>query len=163
MPTNPRHRRHPLWRAAASILFLVTASCAQPPTTASVALPPIPPQQGRVWIYRDIEPHATNQTTPYVRLNGTIAGVADEGGAFYLDVPPGRYQIMIEGGGMSPSPSRDVALVAGDQVYVEIGLGASWNGQGFTIAVEPSEVGHAAIERSKFYGGRELSANPAGA
>jgi hypothetical protein len=160
MPTNPRYRRHPLWRPAASILLLVAASCAQPPTTASVALPPIPPQQARVWIYRDIEPHATNQTTPYVRLNGAITGVAEEGGVFYRDVPPGHYQIMIDGGGMSPSPSRDVALVAGEQVYVKIGLGASWNGQGFTIAVEPSEVGRAAIERSKFYGGR---GSPAGA
>ena len=160
MPTNPRYRRHPLWRPAASILLLVAASCAQPPTTASVALPPIPPHQARVWIYRDIEPHATNQTTPYVRLNGAITGVAEEGGVFYRDVPPGHYQIMIDGGGMSPSPSRDVALVAGEQVYVKIGLGASWNGQGFTIAVEPSEVGRAAIERSKFYGGR---GSPAGA
>ena len=163
MPTNPRHRRHPLWRAATSILLLVAASCAQPPTTASVALPPISPQQARVWIYRDIEPHATNQTTPYVRLNGAITGVAEEGGVFYRDVPPGHYQIMIDGGGMSPSPSRDVALVAGEQVYVKIGLGASWNGQGFTITLAPSEVGRAAVERSKFYGGRELSASRTGA
>jgi hypothetical protein len=153
----------PLSRAAASILLLSVAACIQPPTTASVAIPPIPPQQARVWFYRDVEPHAVNQTTPYVRLNGAIAGVADQGGAFYRDVPPGHYQIMIEGGGMSPSPSRDVALLAGEQVYVKIGLGASWNGQGFTIAVEPSEVGRAAIEHSKFYGGRELSANAAGA
>jgi len=163
MPTNPAYRWLLLSRVAASILLLGTASCAQPPTTASVALPPIPPQQARIWFYRDVEPYATNQTTPYVRLNGAIAGVADQGGAFYRDVPPGHYQIMIEGGGMSPSPSRDVALVAEDQVYVKIGLGASWNGQGFTIAVEPSEIGRAGIERSKFYGGRELSPNASGA
>ena len=153
MSAMSRHPRLLLWRAVASILLLGAANCAQPPTTASVALPPIPPQQARIWFYRDVEPHATNQTTPYVRLNGAIAGVADEGGAFYRDVPPGHYQIMIEGGGMSPSPSRDVALVAGEQVYVRIGLGGSWNGQGFTVTAEPSEVGRAAIEHSKFYGG----------
>jgi hypothetical protein len=51
--------------------------------------------------------------------------------------------------------------VAGQQIYAKIGLGASWNGQGFTIALAPSEVGRSAIEHSKFYGGR--SANPAGA
>jgi hypothetical protein len=152
----------PLRCVAASILLLGTASCAQPQTTASVAVPSIPTQQARIWFYRDVELYAINQSVPYVRLNGAIAGVADEGGAFYRDVPPGHYRIMIDGGGMSPSPSRDVALAAGEQIFVKIGLGASWNGQGFTIAVEPSEVGRAAIEHSKFYGGRAVSANPAG-
>ena len=90
---------------------------------------------------------------PYVRLNGAIAGVPEQGGAFYRDVSPGRYQITVDSEGMSPSPYRDVALVAGEQIYARIGLGGSWNGQGFTITVAPSEVGHAAIEHSKFYGG----------
>jgi len=98
---------------------------------------------------------------PYVRLNGAIADVPVQGGAFYRDVPPGRYQITVDSQGLSPSPSRDVALVAGEQIYVRIGLGASWNGQGFTIAAVPSEVGRTAIEHSQFYGGRALSANPA--
>jgi hypothetical protein len=38
-----------------------------------------------------------------------------------------------ESEGMSPSPSRDVALAVGEQFYARIGLGASWNGQCFTI------------------------------
>ena len=143
----------PLFRAAGSILLLAAASCAPPPTTASVAIPPIPPQQGRVWFYREVDTADQNTTTPYVRLNGGIAGVPEQGGAFYRDVSPGRYQITVDSEGMSPSPSRDVALVAGEQIYARIGLGGSWNGQGFTITVEPSEVGHAAIEHSKFYGG----------
>jgi hypothetical protein len=90
--------------------------------------------------------------TPYVRLNGAIAGVPEQGGAFYRDLPPGHYQITVDSEGMSPSSSRDAALAAGEQIYVRIGLGASWNGQGFTVAVEPSEVGRTAIEHSKFYG-----------
>jgi len=128
MSTNPAHLWHPLSRAAGSILLLAAASCAPPPTTASVAIPPIPPQQGRVWFYREVD-------------------------TAYHDVPPGRYQITVDSEGMSPSPSRDAALVAGEQIYARIGLGGSWNGQGFTIAVEPSGVGRAAIEHSKFYGG----------
>lgn len=144
-------------------MLLATVSCAQLPTTASVAIPPVPPQQARVWFYRVIDPFDQNTTTPYVRLNGAIAGVPEQGGAFYRDVPPGRYQITVDSEGMSPSPSRDVALVAGQQIYAKIGLGASWNGQGFTIALAPSEVGRAAIEDSEFYGGRALSANPDGA
>jgi hypothetical protein len=156
MPTNTARPCRLLSRAAASMLLLAAANCAQPPTTASVGIPPIPPQQGRVWFYREVDLY-NNPTTPYVRLNGAIAGVPEQGGAFYRDVPPGRYQITVDSEGMSPSPSRDIAVAAGEQVYARIGLGGSWNGQGFTIAVEPSEVGHAAIEHSKFYG-----ANPVG-
>ena len=106
----------PLFRAAGSILLLAAASCAPPPTTASVAIPPIPPQQGRVWFYREVDTADQNTTTPYVRLNGAIAGVPEQGGAFYRDVSPGRYQITVDSEGMSPSPSRDVALVAGEQI-----------------------------------------------
>src|SRR5215471_10034781 len=115
MSTNHARPRRPRFCATAIALLFGAVSCAAPPTTASVTIPPIPPQQARVWFYREVEPHAVNQTTPYVRLNGAIAGVADQGGAFYRNVPPGHYQIMIEGGGMSPSPSRDVALLAGEQ------------------------------------------------
>ena len=107
----------------------MAGSCAQPPTTTSVAIPPIPPQQTRVWFYRDVDP-ADNPTTPYVRLNGAIAGVPEQGGAFYRDVPPGHYQITVDSEGMSPSPSRDVVFAAGEQIYARIELGASWNGEG---------------------------------
>ena len=41
MPTNPAHPLLPLSRVATIILLLTAASCAQPPTTASVAIPPI--------------------------------------------------------------------------------------------------------------------------
>ena len=51
------------------------ASCAKPPTTASVAIPPIPRQQARIWFYRQVDTAAENMTTPYIRLNGAIAGV----------------------------------------------------------------------------------------
>ena len=154
MPTNPAHPQRRLCSAVAAVaLILAGASCAAPPTTASVAIPPIPPQQGRIWFYRQVDTAAVNTTTPYVRLNGAIAGVPEPGGAFYRDVPPGYYRITVDAEGNSPTPSQEVALGSGQQIYARIGLGGSWNGQGFTITMEPSEVGHAAIEHSKFYGG----------
>jgi hypothetical protein len=153
MPTRPLHPWYSLSRVAASILLLAAASCTPPPTTASVAVPPIPPQEGRVWFYRHVDTADVNSTTPYVRLNGAIAGVPEQGGAFYRDVPPGRYQITVDSEGNSPRPSRDIVVAAGEQIYARIGLGGSWNGQGFVITVEPREIGHAAIEHSKFYGG----------
>ena len=154
MPTNPAHPQRRLSGAVAAIaLILAGGSCAPPPTTASVAIPPIPPQQGRIWFYRQVDTAAVNTTTPYVRLNGAIAGVPEQGGAFFRDVPPGYYRITVDAEGNSPTPSQEVALVAGQQIYARIGLGGSWNGQGFTISMEPSDVGRAAIEHSKFYGG----------
>jgi len=56
MPTDSAHPWLPLSRAAASILLLIVGSCAQLPTTASVTIPPVPPQQARVWFYRVIDP-----------------------------------------------------------------------------------------------------------
>ena len=152
MRIDPARPRRPLSQAAVSLLLLAAASCTPPPTTASVSISPLPPQQGRIWFYREIDTADVNTTTPYVRLNGAIAGVPDPGGAFYRDVPPGTYRITIDAEGNSPRPTQEVALVAGQQIYARIGLGGSWNGQGFTITMEPSAVGHAAIEHSRFYG-----------
>ena len=152
MPTSLAHLRRRLSCITAMALLLGAASCAPPPITASVAIPPIPPQEGRVWFYRQVDTADVNTTTPYVRLNGTIAGVPEQGGAFYRDVPPGYYRITVDAEGNSPSPSQQVVVVAGQQIYARIGLGGSWNGQGFTITMEPSDIGHAAIEHSKFYG-----------
>jgi hypothetical protein len=152
MPSNHGHPWASLSRLALGILLLAGAGCASPPPTASVAIPPIPPQQGRVWFYREVNTADRNSTNPYVRLNGTVAGVPDPGRAFYRDVPPGRYRITVDSQGMSPSPSREVAVAGGEQIYARIGLGASWNGQGFTITLEPSDVGRAGIEHSQFYG-----------
>jgi hypothetical protein len=146
MPSNPVRLRR-----LAIVLLLAAASCAPPPTTASVSIPPLPPQQGRIWFYREIGTADANTSAPYVRLNGSIAGVPDPGGAFYRDVPPGTYRITLDREGNSPRPTQEVALVAGQQIYARIGLGGSWNGQGFTITMEPSAVGHAAVEHSKFY------------
>lgn len=154
MPTNPaRPQRRLSGAVGAIVLMLAGGSCAPPPSTASVAIPPVPPRQGRIWFYRQVDTAAVNTTTPYVRLNGAIAGVPEQGGAFYRDVPPGYYRITVDAEGNSPTPSQEVALGAGQQIYARIGLGGSWNGQGFTITMQPSDVGHDAIEHSKFYGG----------
>ena len=152
MPSSCVRREHVLPRIVASLLLLASAGCASPPTTATVAIPPIPPQQGRIWFYREVDTADRNTTTPYVRLNGAIAGVPDPGGTFYRDVPPGQYRITVDSEGTSPSPSRNVSVATGDQIYARIGLGGSWNGQGFTITMEPSDIGRPAIEHSKFYG-----------
>jgi hypothetical protein len=57
--------------------------------TASVAIPPLPPGEAYIWFYRDYEPYA-DKGRPADALNGTYAGIAELGGAFCCDVPPGH-------------------------------------------------------------------------
>src|SRR5215469_15717514 len=110
MPTNPLRAWWLLQLAALGIALLAAASCTPPPTTASVSIPPLTPQQGRIWFYREVDTADANTATPYVRLNGAIAGVPEPGGAFYRDVPPGSYQITVDSEGNSPRPSQEVAV-----------------------------------------------------
>ena len=118
---QPRPPLAPLSRAAASILCLW-------PRAVPSRRPPLRLQFRRFRrnrraydFYRDVDP-GDNPTTPYVRLNGAIAGVPEQRGAFYRDVPPGRYQITVDSEGMSPSSSRDVVLAAGEQMVAAIDL-----------------------------------------
>lgn len=85
-----------------------------------------PPGDARIWIYRTYDPYVA-QETPYVLINGRIAGISWLGSAFYRDVPPGTYTITV-----SPSRGRDVnqfatvALVAGQTVYVKVDASNWW-------------------------------------
>src|SRR5437667_393353 len=58
-------------------LVLVLANCAQPAATASVAMPPIPAGEARVWFYRDYEPYA-GKGLPAIEANGGYVGVAGD-------------------------------------------------------------------------------------
>jgi hypothetical protein len=77
------------------VLSLTAAACAQLPQTASVAVPPIPPGEARVWFYRDGGPY-DGIGTPYLRMNEAIVGVSEPGGASYRDVPAGPYHITVD-------------------------------------------------------------------
>jgi hypothetical protein len=51
-----------LRRAGTEVLLLVAASCGQPPTTSSMAIPPIPAGEARLWFYRDGGPYEIQAT-----------------------------------------------------------------------------------------------------
>src|SRR6267378_3265187 len=74
------------------ILSLVGAACSQLPSTDSVAVPPIPAGEARVWFYRQADPY-DSIGTPYIRMNEAIVGLSMPGGASYHDVPAGPYHI----------------------------------------------------------------------
>jgi len=160
----PRH-------AAVSLLLLATAACiGSPPPTASVAIPPIPAGEARVWFYRPIDAY-DSFSTPYIRMNDGIVAISQPGGASYRDVPAGQYHIAVDSYGKDFNQDKDVALVPGQELFAEIvslrdwiqggggggdtggGGGASYGRDTFYVWLIPAEVARADVARSAFYGG----------
>ena len=106
--------------AAATAVLLLAANCAPLPPTSSVVIPPVPGGAARIWIYRNDGPYETSET-PYVRLNGQIAGVLQPNGALYRDVPPGQYAVTVDSYGV-PYPYQFVEfdLGAGQEAFVKV-------------------------------------------
>jgi hypothetical protein len=156
--------------AGAAILLLVMAACSQLPTTAFVTIPPIPAGEARVWFYRPIDVY-DSLNTPYIRMNDAIVAISEPGGASYRDVPAGQYHIAVDSYGKDFNQDKDVALVAGQELYVKVvslrewatggaggsgdagGGGGSYNKDTFYVWLMPPEVARADVARSAFYGG----------
>jgi hypothetical protein len=143
--------------------LLAVAGCAQLPTTSATAIPPLPAQMARVWFYRDLNPNES-MATPYVRIDGAIAGVSQAGGASYRDVLPGRHQVSVESYVNDANQARIVDLAPGAQVYAKVvpldnyvEAGGEFSGgyhrDTFYLWLYPAEVAWPAIARSAFYGG----------
>ena len=108
-----------LLAAVVGSLLLAVASCASPPPTASVAIPPIPAGEARVWFYRDEGPYES-RVRPGVRMNDAMVGEVEPRGAFYRDTAPGRYRVAVDSYVPNPNAARDINLDPGEQVYFKI-------------------------------------------
>lgn len=71
----------------------VLAGCASGPRLSERpgSLPPLADGQGRIFFYRTATLGAAVQ--PGVRLNGEKVGVAKPRGVYYVDRPPGSYEV----------------------------------------------------------------------
>ena len=153
--------------AGAAILLLAMAACAQPPLTASVAMPPIPAAAARVWFYRPIDAY-DSLSTPYIRMNDAIVAVSIPEGASYRDVPAGQYHISVDSYLDNPQQDQNVTLAPGQEVYVMVisqrswiqggsgtgeGAGGDYTKETFYVWLIPPEVARADVARSAFYGG----------
>jgi|HubBroStandDraft_1064217.scaffolds.fasta_scaffold66855_3 hypothetical protein len=119
-----RHRR-----LIAGLLLLALAGCAQPPPFPAVAplIPPLAAEQARIYFYRDWEVSESVSSWPRIYLNGAPAGAAVPGGVFYRDVPaPETYDISVDTYGVYWYPFKEVALKAGDTLFVKIESLSSW-------------------------------------
>jgi hypothetical protein len=153
-------------RNAGLIVFLLaTSACAKLPPTSAVAIPPLRPDLARVWFYRIDAPHIT-QARPYVRMNGAIVGISEDGGAFYRDVQPGEYYVTADSIGVDINQFPHIALVPGQTAYLQVfgsnswdsggggggdRSGAGWSRPTFYVWLMPNDIGGPAVARSPFY------------
>jgi len=160
MSTNPVRLSRWLLRAGAGIVLLATAGWAWPPPTASIAVPPVPRGEARLWFYRDLEPYET-LARPYIRMNGGVVGLSEPGGTFYRDVPPGHYHVSVDSYLTDFNQTRDVDLAPGQQLYFKVlsspvicgGSRGNCMRDNFYVWTMPPEVAQAAVARSPFFGG----------
>ena len=64
-----------LLATGAGISLSVSVADAAYPPAAQYVSSPVPPNQARIWFYREANPYDSTGT-PYVRLNGTVVGVS---------------------------------------------------------------------------------------
>jgi hypothetical protein len=146
------------WAASCAIALLL--SCAYPlaatPAAAQVASP-VPAGTARIWFYRDYAPYSTRSVAP-VMLNGAIVGYSQpEGGSFYRDVPPGRYQVAA-GTEQNEDVNQDawIDIAPGQQAFVKIVGTNTWDAGGdnqiysrdvFYARLIPPQIAQAEIAR----------------
>jgi uncharacterized protein DUF2846 len=83
--------------------------------TATVS--PVNPDMGRIYFYRTTTLGAAVQ--PSVRLNGEAVGKAVPNGFFYIDSPPGNYQVATE---TEVERKLTFTLEAGQVRYVRLNI-----------------------------------------
>ena len=158
MPIGPELAAH--MRRAAVVLLMAASCCSQLPPASAVAIPPVPPGEARIWIYRNDTPQ-DSQERPYLRLNGEVAGIAEPDGAFYRDLPPGHYRVSVDSYG-APYANQFAEIdlaTAGETAFVEVSSmqekvgGPVASRTFFFTRSVPADAARAAIARSPFYGG----------
>src|SRR5437588_7563317 len=173
MPKLPLFRllffRWVLPLCAAMLLFASPPYAQAPAAPAAVSNVPAP-GMARIWWYRALEPYSS-LATPYVRLNGAIAGVSQPGGSFYRDMTPGHYHLSVDSYGVDFNQTRDVDLPPGAQIFARVVSNDNWiegggGGRGgggyhrntFYVWLYPFEAAWPVIAQSWFYGGGSLTA-----
>jgi hypothetical protein len=153
-----------LWLAGAGSLLVILTACGPGLSpTGAVALSPVSMQQARIWFYRDMNPNEP-MGTPYLRVDGGIAGVSVPGGASYRDVAAGRHQITVESYVNDGNQTKTIDLPPGAQIYARVlpldnyeegggEFGGGYHRDNFYLWLYPAEIAWPAIAKSAFYGG----------
>jgi hypothetical protein len=150
------------WLRNAGIIGVLVGLCAcmRLPATSAVTIAPIPPGLARVWFYREDLPDV-GQQRPYVRMNGAVVGISEDGGAFYRDVPPGDYYVTVDSYGVDINQFPHIVMAPGETVYLQVlgskywasGGATPWERPTFYVWVMPPNVGAPAVAALPFYPG----------
>jgi hypothetical protein len=77
-------------------LAVILSSCATGPKYSAIksSLPKLNLEDGRIYFYRTANPFGS-AIQPDVNLNGEKVGRSIPGGLFFLDCPPGNYEVVL--------------------------------------------------------------------
>ncbi len=130
-------------------LVVILSGCASGPKYAQVrsTIPALSPEQGRLFIYRTTAFGAAVQ--PAVKLNDEKVGTAKPKGFFYVDRPPGNYQIST-----STEVKRTLSLTLDKTQTRYVRLNMAWGfvvGHCYPELVEP-DVGEKEIQKCSYIG-----------
>ena len=105
--------------ALAGLLALLLAACANGPQFSQMqsSLPALSADNGRIFVYRSTVLGAAIQ--PSVKINGDAVGSAVPRGFFYIDRPPGDYEITTI---TEVTRTLSLHLDAGQTRYVRLGI-----------------------------------------
>jgi hypothetical protein len=103
----------------AGLLALLLAACASGPQFSQMqgSLPALSADNGRIFVYRSTVLGAAIQ--PSVKINGDVVGSAVPRGFFYVDRPPGDYEITTI---TEVTRTLSLHLEAGQTRYVRLGI-----------------------------------------
>lgn len=137
---------HLLWIAGCAALM---TGCATGPKYADVksSIPALGPDNGRIYFYRTAVVGAAVQ--PKVKLNGEVVGTSKPKGFFYVDRPPGDYQVET-----STEVKRRLSLTLdkGQSRYVRLNISMGFFvGHVYPELVE-NDVGEKEIVKCKYTG-----------
>ncbi len=97
------------------------AACATGPKMAEISnrIPVLPPDKGRIWFYRE-SVFFGDGLQPSVRLNGNKVGDATPNGFFFVDMPPGDYEVATT---TEVERRATFTLAAGQERFVKLSIG----------------------------------------
>ena len=101
----------------ASVLLAGCATSGPKFSEMTATMSPRKPDMGRIYFYRTTVLGAAVQ--PGVRLNGEVVGQAVPNGFFYVDSPPGNYQVSTE---TEVERKLTFTLEAGQVRYVRLNI-----------------------------------------
>jgi hypothetical protein len=112
-------------------IFIVGCATGPSYTKYKTTIQPVADGMGRIWFYRPSTIGFAVQ--PHVFLNGEIVGKAQPKCYFFVDRPPGDYEVKCS---TEWTDKSNFKLAAGDEIYVRLSLGIGF----FVGHIIPKEV-----------------------